>query len=437
MIHEVTMPAMGADMTEGTVVKWLKAEGDQISRGDKLAEIETDKTVVEMEAYADGLLRKILLPDGSKVPVGTPLAFIGNADDKLPDFESSSTEEAQPEIESEPEPEPVTEPAPQPEVAVVAVETEPEPQPAPSVVQPQPVPLASTEGARIKASPIARRLAAEKGYDISAIPGTGPGGRVTRDDVLGFTPQPVFAPSGIDSQTIQPVQIDGSDIELTSMRQAIARVTSRSKTEAPHYYVTSAIDMTDAMSFRQQLNHELSDSGDRVSVNDLIIKALAQALVKYPKWNTYFKDDHLEGHDSVNIGIAIALEAGLIVPALMGVHDMTLVEISKAAKDIGRRARNEGGTLTQEELTQGTFATSNLGMFGIDSFAAVIVPPQAGILAVGAVKPTPVVIDDKIVVRQTMNATISADHRVGDGAEAAMLLNAVKENLEHPLRLIL
>ena len=429
------MPAMGADMTEGTVVKWLKAEGDQISRGDKLAEIETDKTVVEMEAYADGLLRKILLPDGSKVPVGTPLAFIGNADDELPDSESSSAEEAQPETEPEPAPKPV----PQPEPAVTAVETEPEPepQPAPSVAQPQPVPLTSAEGARIKASPIARRLAAEKGYDIAAIPGTGPGGRVTRDDVLGFTPQPVFAPSGIDSQTIQPVQIDGSDIELSSMRQAIARVTSRSKTEAPHYYVTSAIDMTDAMSFRQQLNHELSDSGDRVSVNDLIIKALAQALVKYPKWNTYFKDDHLEGHDSVNIGIAIALEAGLIVPALMGVHNMTLVEISKAAKDIGRRARNEGGTLTQEELTQGTFATSNLGMFGIDSFAAVIVPPQAGILAVGAVKPTPVVIDDKIVVRQTMNATISADHRVGDGAEAAMLLNAVKDNLEHPLRLIL
>lgn len=435
MIHEVTMPAMGADMTEGTVVKWLKAEGDQISRGDKLAEIETDKTVVEMEAYADGLLRKILLPDGSKVPVGTPLAFIGNADDELPDSESSPTEEAQPEIESQPEPEPA--PQPEPSVTVVETEPEPEPQPAPSVTQPQPVPLASAEGTRIKASPIARRLAAEKGYDIAAIPGTGPGGRVTRDDVLGFTPQPVFAPSGIDSQTIQPVQIDGSDIELTSMRQAIARVTSRSKTEAPHYYVTSAIDMTDAMSFRQQLNHELSDSGDRVSVNDLIIKALAQALVKYPKWNTYFKDDHLEGHDSVNIGIAIALEAGLIVPALMGVHNMTLVEISKAAKDIGRRARNEGGTLTQEELTQGTFATSNLGMFGIDSFAAVIVPPQAGILAVGAVKPTPVVIDDKIVVRQTMNATISADHRVGDGAEAAMLLNAVKENLEHPLRLIL
>lgn len=435
MIHEVTMPAMGADMTEGTVVKWLKAEGDQISRGDKLAEIETDKTVVEMEAYADGLLRKILLPDGSKVPVGTPLAFIGNADDELPDSESSSAEEAQ--LETEPKSEP--EPPPQPETAVTAVEPEqePEPQPAPSVAQPQPVPLTSAEGSRIKASPIARRLASEKGYDIAAIQGTGPGGRVTRDDVLGFTPQPVFAPSGIDSQTIQPVQIDGSDIELTSMRQAIARVTSRSKTEAPHYYVTSAIDMTDAMSFRQQLNHELSDSGDRVSVNDLIIKALAQALVKYPKWNTYFKDDHLEGHDSVNIGIAIALEAGLIVPALMGVHNMTLVEISKAAKDIGRRARNEGGTLTQEELTQGTFATSNLGMFGIDSFAAVIVPPQAGILAVGAVKPTPVVIDDKIVVRQTMNATISADHRVGDGAEAAMLLNAVKDNLEHPLRLIL
>ena len=432
MIYEVTMPAMGADMTEGTVVKWLKNEGDDVARGDKLAEIETDKTVVEMEAYNAGILRRIVLGDGSRAAVGSLLAYIGGADDELPeddaevvdDVQDDTAEEAEAEVEIEvASAEPVSEPEP-----VVAA-----PAPAPTVTAP-PAPV--VEGGRIKASPLARRLAREKGYDLSAIPGTGPGGRVTRDDVIDFKPAPGFAPSGVGTKA-PSVDFDGSDIELTTMRQAIARVTVRSKTEAPHYYVTTGIDMTEAMSFRAQLNAELADSGVRVSVNDMIIKALAMAIVEYPKWNTTFQDDKLEGHDSVNIGVAIALEAGLIVPALIGVHNMSLVDIANASKDLGSRARGDGGTLTQEELTAGTFSTSNLGMFGIDTFAAIIVPPQAGILAVGAVKPTPVVQDGDIVVRQIMNATISADHRVGDGAEAAVLMNAVKDNLERPLRLIL
>ena len=429
MIHEVTMPAMGADMTEGTVVKWLKSEGDDVARGDKLAEIETDKTVVEMEAYNAGILRRIVLGDGTKAPVGSLLAYIGGADDVLPTVDAAP-EAAAVEAVSEPEPEielevPVAEVASQPESV------------APSPVAVMSAPAAPTvEGGRIKASPLARRLAQEKGFDLAAIPATGPGGRITRDDVLGFHPAPAFAPSGV-AVSAPAVSVDGSDIELTTMRQAIARVTVRSKTEAPHYYVTSGVDMTDAMSFRAQLNAELAESGVRVSVNDMIIKALAMAIVKYPKWNTTFHMDRLEGHDSVNIGVAIALEAGLIVPALIGVQSMSLVDVANASKDLGARARGEGGSLTQEELTAGTFSTSNLGMFGTDTFAAIIVPPQSGILAVGAVKPTPAVLDDEIVVRQMMNATISADHRVGDGAESAILLNEVKDNLERPLRLIL
>jgi len=428
LIHEVTMPAMGADMTEGTVVKWLKSEGDDVARGDKLAEIETDKTVVEMEAYNAGILRKIVLGDGTKAPVGSLLAYIGGVDDVLPTIDSAP--EAAVESVSEPEPEI--------EVEVPSAEVAPQPEPA----APAPTPVVSApaaptvEGGRIKASPLARRLAQEKGYDLAAIPATGPGGRITRDDVLDFTPAPAFAPSGV-AVSAPSVSVDGSDIELTTMRQAIARVTVRSKTEAPHYYVTSGVDMTEAMSFRAQLNAELAESGVRVSVNDMIIKALTMAIVKYPKWNTTFHEDRLEGHASINIGVAIALEAGLIVPALIGVQSMSLVDVANASKDLGARARGEGGSLTQEELTAGTFSTSNLGMFGTDTFAAIIVPPQAGILAVGAVKPTPVVLDDEIVVRQMMNATISADHRVGDGAEAAILLNEVKDNLERPLRLIL
>ena len=286
---------------------------------------------------------------------------------------------------------------------------------------------------RVKASPIARRLANERGVDIAQVPGTGPGGRVTRDDVLGFRPSPAFAQ--VMPQTVNR-EVDGSDIPLSNMRKAIARVTVRSKTDAPHYYVTHAVDMTDAMKFRAQLNEALQEYGDKVSVNDMILKATVNALVKIPKWNAFFTEDKLEGHSDVNIGIAIALEQGLIVPAIMGAQRMSLVEISRAAKDLGKRARGEGGTLTQDELTKGTFGTSNLGMFGTDVFAAIIVPPQSGIIAVGAVKPTPVVRNNEIVVRQMMNATISADHRVGDGAEAAIFLGEVQKNLENPTRLI-
>ena len=236
---------------------------------------------------------------------------------------------------------PVEEPVePEPAVELQVEAVTPEPQPAPEPVAPAPVaapPTPTVEGGRIKASPLARRLARENGYDLAAIPGTGPGGRITRDDVLGFTPAPAFAPSGV-AAAAPAVTVDGSDIELTTMRQAIARVTVRSKTEAPHYYVTSGVDMTEAMSFRAQLNAELAESGVRVSVNDMIIKALAMAIVEYPKWNTTFHEDRLEGHDSINIGVAIALEAGLIVPALIGVQNMSLVDVANASKDLGARA---------------------------------------------------------------------------------------------------
>lgn len=422
MISEVTMPSMGADMTEGTIVKWLKAEGDQVNRGDKLAEVETDKTVVEMEAYAEGLLRKIIVSEGSLVQVGTVIAFIGDAGDEVPEASpetpASETTGAAPGAPEAPAPAP----APVQRAAAVV----PTPAPAP------PAPVAAA-GTRVKASPIARKIAGEKGIDIAAVPGTGPGGRITRSDVENFTPSPAFAASG--GRT--PVVLDGSDTPLSSMRQAIARVTVRSMTEAPHYYVTHEIDMTAAMAFRRQLNEALAETGDRVSVNDLILKALANTLTKYPKWNSFFDGDRLIGHASINIGVAIALEQGLIVPAVMGVQNMSLVEISRAVRDLSKRARGEGGVLTQDEMTQGTFGTSNLGMFGTDTFAAIIAPPNAGIIAVGIVKEKPVVRDGAIVIGSMMNATLSADHRVGDGAEAAVFLGEFQKNLENPALLML
>ena len=417
MISEVTMPSMGADMTEGTIVKWLKAEGDQIGRGDKLAEVETDKTVVEMEAYAEGLLRKIVVSEGSLVQVGAVIAFIGDADDDIPEVAAAA---------------PAAEAAPEAPAGTPA----PAPTPTPEPVQQAalaPVAVPASQGGRIKASPIARKIAEEKGVDIAAITGTGPGGRITKSDVENFTPSPGFAVSGGRS----PVVIDGSDTPLSSMRQAIARVTVRSKTEAPHYYVTHEIDMSAAMTFRRQLNEALAEEGDRVSVNDLILMALTKALIKYPKWNSFFDGDKLIGHPSINLGVAIALDEGLIVPAVIDIQNMSLVEISRAVRDLGKRARGDGGNLTQAELTQGTFGISNLGMFGTDTFSAIIVPPNAGIIAVGTVKEKPVVRDGKVVVASMMNATISADHRVGDGAEAAVLLGEFQKNLENPARLML
>jgi pyruvate dehydrogenase E2 component (dihydrolipoamide acetyltransferase) len=416
LISEVTMPSMGADMTEGTIAKWLKAEGDSVSRGDKLAEIETDKTVVEMEAYAEGLLRKIVVPEGTLVQVGTVIAFIGDAGDEI-----TEVAEAVPAAE-----------APKSEATPVSATPAPAPvqQAAPT---PAPAPVAAAPGGRVKASPIARKLAEEKGIDIAAVPGTGPGGRITKTDVDNFTPSPAFAASGGRAAVV----MDGSDTPLSSMRQAIARVTVKSKTESPHYYVTHEVNMGPAMTFRAQLNEALVDDGERVSVNDMVLRAVAIALLKHPKWNSSFDGDKLIGHADINLGVAIALEEGLIVPAVIGIQNMSLIEISRAVRDLGKRARGEGGSLTQSEMTAGTFGTSNLGMFGTDTFAAIIVPPNAGIIAVGAVKEKPIVKDGEIVIGKTMNATISADHRVGDGAEAAILMGEFQKALENPARLML
>ena len=418
MINEVTMPSMGADMTEGTIAKWLKAEGDQVSRGDKLAEIETDKTVVEMEAYAEGVLRQITAEEGSLVQVGTVIAYIGDLEDEIPEAVSAPVVEKS---DTQTPDQPLT-PA-EPDLSTGQSDTAMDP--------PVTVTSAAADG-RVKASPIARKIAAEKGIDIATVPGTGPGSRITKADVENFSPSAQFASSGVSAN----IAIDGSDTPLSSMRQAIARVTVRSKTESPHYYVTHEVNMGAAMTFRSQLNEALDD-GVRVSVNDMVLKAVTTALLKYPKWNSSFDGDKLVGHSDINLGVAIALDEGLIVPAVIGIQNMSLIEISQAVRDLGRRARGEGGTLTQDEMTKGTFGTSNLGMFGTDTFAAIIVPPNAGIIAVGAVKAKPIVNNGNLEVGQTMNATISADHRVGDGAEAAIFLSEFQKTLENPVRLML
>ncbi len=397
---------MGYDMKEGTVVRWLKAEGDEVSRGEAVAEIETDKAVVEMDAYASGILRKIIANEGATVPVGDPIGIIGTADEPLPDLatETKKTDE-------------VAKAAP-----VVEKPSEPEAQ-APE-----------KPALEIKASPLARRLADEKGVDIRQVQGTGQGGRITKDDVLAYESRPKEKPLVEAPTPGAPEQMPDGTVSLTRMRQAIARLTTRSKQEVPHFYVSTDVDMTEAIRLRKQLNKALENGGVRISINDMIIKAVVKGIQKHPNFNSSFQDDHLQMHSSINIGMAVAVEEGLIVPAVMSCESKSLADIAKASKDLIDRAQNGG--LRQDEYTQSTFSISNLGMFDVDSFVAIIHPPNAAVLAVGSIRKQPVVRDDQVGIADVMKATLSIDHRVADGAQAARFLSEVKRLLENPVSLL-
>ena len=415
------MPQMGYDMQEGTLVRWLKDEGADIAVGDPVAEIETDKAVVEFESVAAGVLRKILVSEGTTVPVGQVVAIVGEADEEISDVEVT--------------------------VPPTAETTAAEPAAAPTAAPASSAEVPAAQ-AGVRASPIARRLAAEKGIDLTQVTGTGPGNRITRDDVLSYEEShptaaaapapaaeaPATDPTPAPASAAPATSGAGEKVPLTRMRQQIARVTVKSKQETPHFYVSAEIDMTAAMSLRSQLNKDFEEEGVRVSVNDLILKACIGALKKYPKFNAYFDGDGIQMHEAVNIGIAIAEEEGLIVPAVMNSGGMSLMELARASKDLADRAQS--GTLHPQEYTGGTFSTSNLGMFDVTSFSAIILPPQAAVLAVGTVAKRPVVREDEIVVAQTMTATISVDHRVADGAEGARFLVEVKRLLEHPALLL-
>ena len=412
MATSIVMPQMGYDMKEGTVVRWHKQEGDPVARGEVIADIETDKATVEFEAYAGGVLRKIVVQEGVAIPVGRLIAVITEPDEPLPDDILAD------------------EPAP-----AVAAPSNPEDEEAPAAVpaatMPRPGEVAATAG-EIRASPIARRLARERGIDLALVTGTGPGGRIVEDDVLTYAESP---PVPADSASAAAVEAPEAErVELSRMRQAIARVTVDSKREAPHFYVTADVDMTKAMGMRQDVNQAIP-AESRVSVNDLVIKACGIALQRYPKFNSTFRGDHLQMNPRINIGIAIALEAGLIVPGISGCEAKSLLEIAVASRDLIARANS--GTLRNEEYSGTTFSISNMGMFDVDSFAAIIFPPHAAVLAVGTIKEQAVVREGQLAVGQIMKATLSVDHRVADGAEAAQFLMEVKKALEHPVSMML
>ena len=415
MATNVVMPQMGYDMREGTVVRWYKQEGETVDRGEVIADIETDKATVEFEAYTGGVIGRIVAQEGIAVPVGNLIAIITEPGEAVPDAT------------------PAAAPTPQPAAA-------PTPAPAPEPVAAAPAPAPVSSDGQVRASPIARRLARERGIDLALVAGTGPNGRITERDIENYQPAapassaepaPTSAPVAVSEPVAAPAD---SRIELSRMRQTIARVTSDSKSTAPHFYVTAEIDMGKAMAIRRDVN-DASDPDNRVSVNDLMVKACALALAKHPKFNSFFRGDYLEVHGAMNIGIAIALESGLILPGVSNCESKSLLQIAAATKDLISRANS--GTLRNEEYSSTTFSISNMGMFDVESFTAIIYPPHAAILAVGSVKPVPVVRDGELSVGTMMKATLSTDHRVADGAEAAQFLMEIKRVLENPVSLLL
>jgi pyruvate dehydrogenase E2 component (dihydrolipoamide acetyltransferase) len=421
----IVMPQMGYDMREGTVVRWHKKEGESVARGEVIADIETDKATVEFEAYTAGVLRKIVAQEGIAVPVGELIAVIAEPDEELPQ-DTGAPAQAPPQEAA---------PGESPRETQAAPAATAEPAPPRSSVAPSPSAAPAPPAGEVRASPIARRLAQEQGIDLAQIKGTGPGGRIVEKDVLAYTPAeapPAPAPAA-PTPGAAPAPA-GERINLSRMRQAIARVTVDSKREAPHFYVTADVDMTKAMGLRRDINDSIP-AENRVSVNDLIIKTCAMALTRYPKFNSSFRGDHLQMNSSINIGIAIALEAGLIVPGISNCEKKSLLEIAVASKDLIGRANS--GHLRNDEYSGTTFSISNLGMFDVDSFSAIIFPPHAAVLAVGTVKEQPVVRNGELAIAQMMKATISTDHRVADGAEAAQFLVEVKKILENPVSLLL
>jgi len=418
MATKVVMEALSPTMEEGRLVAWKKQEGDPVKAGETLAEVETDKAVMELVARADGVLRKIMLPEGSTVPVSAVVAIVGTADEDISALVGGDGKAA-----SAPAPA-ATAPAAPPALQAEGVAAEA------STHGAQPGSAALSEAARVKSSPLARRLAAVAGVDLGRVAGSGPGGRVIKRDIEAAGTAKVGAPT---AGGIAPVASGFRDVPLTQIRKTIAKRLAQSIGPIPHFFLTSEIDMTRAFDARQALKAK----GDQytVSFNDIVIKAVALALRKHPAVNAWWMEDRIRYHGDVHVGMAVAVEDGLITPVLRLADRKGLVEIAAEAKTLAEKARNR--KLIPDEYTGATFSVSNLGMLDIDEFTAVINPPEAGILAVGRIAEKPVVVDGAIVVRRMMRVTMSCDHRVIDGATGAQFLQTVKLMLENPLAMVI
>jgi pyruvate dehydrogenase E2 component (dihydrolipoamide acetyltransferase) len=438
MATQVVMPKLSPTMEEGQLARWLKKEGDKVSMGEPLAEIDTDKATMEMQALSNGVLRKILINEGESAPLGQPIAIIGEPDEDISSLLNSVQTKSAPASETTPAKEAVeSEPA-------VAAESKTRP-PAERESPPEQsqTPEPSRDGGRQLISPIAARMAAEAGINLGSLQGSGPGGRIVKRDIeTAMAEKPrTKAGTSLPSLALRPPGEKGAvyepsayrDEPLSEMRRTIAKRLVTSLGPVPHFFLTSEIDMERAADLRRAINELYPDT--KLSINDVIIKVAAVALIAHPKVNASFQDKTIRHYEHADIGVAVATENGLITPVVRSADLKSLVEIAGEVRELAGRARAR--KLKPEEYMGASFSISNLGMFGIDEFTAVINPPEGAILAVGAMAPKPVARDGSVVVRQTMRVTMSCDHRVIDGATGAQFLQTFKQILENPLYLFL
>lgn len=413
----IDMPKLSDTMTVGTLVKWLKKEGDAVANGDMIAEVETDKATMEVECFEDGVLLKQYCGAGDEVPVGGAIAAIGEAGEAAPEVAPAvaATEAPAPKAEAAPEPAPVA--------------------PAPAVATPAPMPPAPTAtGAKIKASPLAKKIAADKGLDLAAIQGSGPDGRIVKADVLNAKP-------GSRSAGPAAPSLEALSIPVTNMRKSIARALVGSKTQAPHFYLQIEVDGAPLSAFRKALNAKYADlpaeqGGMKFSVNDLTLKAAAEAIRQVPAMNRSWEGESITQHGNVHLAFGVAIDDGLLTPVIREAENKSLHQISGEAKSLIRKARDK--KLTPEEMSGSTLTVTNLGMFGISDFYGIINPNNAAILSVGATLKKPVVNEhDQIVIGQTMKVGLSGDHRTIDGAVGAQYLQALKVILENPALMLI
>jgi len=420
---ELKMPALSPTMEEGTLAKWLVKEGDKVNSGDILAEIETDKATMEFEAVDEGTIAKILVPEGAEgVKVGEPIALLAG------DGEDVSAASA-PKADT---------PAPAPAKAAPAPKADETPKSAPPPTAAAPRPASKTEGDRIKASPLARRIAEEKGIDLLSVQGSGPGGRIVKADIEqapagspAAAPAPATAP-----QATPPVatEIPHEAVKLSNMRKTIARRLSEAKQTVPHIYLTVDINLDALLKLRGELNKGLEGRGIKLSVNDLLIKALAMALMEVPECNVSFAGDQLIQYKRVDISVAVSIPGGLITPIVANADGKSVSAIAKEIHELAGRARE--GRLQPHEYEGGTASLSNMGMYGIKQFEAIINPPQGMIMAIGAGEKRPYVVNDSLQIATVMSATGSFDHRAIDGADGAKLMQAFKRLVENPLGML-
>jgi len=445
MATEVVMPRLSDTMDSGTVARWLKQEGDQISRGEIIAEIETDKANMEMESYANGILAQILVAEGQSAGLGQPIAMIAASQEEAEALRGSGTV-ASSEATTRTAPAAASDNGAQSEPAPVAE------QPAPAqrqAAEPKPTDTktAATEAPeRIKASPLAKRLAAEQQINLVEVTGTGPGGRITKEDVQAFRKLAgvsLRSPAATESQqqAAAPAPSQGAgagtrgaqQVEMTRMQRTIARRMAEARFSAPDFVLTAEFDMTQARGMLAGIKG--AEGAPKVGPSDLLLKAVAIALVQHAEVNSGWENDGIVSYGHVNVGFAVAITGGLVVPVVRDANAKTLGQIAVEAKGLIDRARNN--KLTPSEYEGGTFSISNLGMYGIDQFTPIINAPEACILGVGAIMPTPVVVDGQVVVRDRMRVTLACDHRVVNGAQGAEFLQTLRRLLEQPLLALL